>query len=191
MRTLSRPGQRLLLAAPSFGSSVWWSTGAHGVLATSDRRPPVSTLVEGHWLSSTARDPRAIALYFRHYSSAKGGRKASCYTAGFVGQGEKLVLLTEPCDGLFVWVHSTIARLDGQVGVNCAVFRNEGEELSSELIREADELAWTRWPDERRHFTYVDGSAVRSANPGCCFKKAGWRRCGESQRGLLILERTR
>jgi hypothetical protein len=30
--------------------------------------------------------------------------------------------------------------------VNCAVFRNEGPVLSSDLILEAEELAWGRWP---------------------------------------------
>jgi hypothetical protein len=42
----------------------------------------------------------------------------------------------------------------GQRGVNCAVFRNESSVLSSELIREACGLAWTRWPGERL-YTYV------------------------------------
>jgi hypothetical protein len=28
-----------------------------------------------------------------------------------------------------------------------------------------------------------------SCNPGFCFIKAGWARCGETKRGLIILER--
>jgi hypothetical protein len=36
---------------------------------------------------------------------------------------------------------------------------------------------------------YVDPSQVRSSNPGCCFKLAGWRQCGTTkERGLLIFE---
>jgi hypothetical protein len=31
---------------------------------------------------------------------------------------------------------------------------------------------------------------VRSANPGYCFLKAGWRQCGWTQGGKLILERS-
>jgi hypothetical protein len=78
---------------------------------------------------------------------------------------------------------------DGQQGVNCAVFRNEGAGLSSDLIRAADALADQRWPGER-HYTYVNPRAVRSTNPGFCFLQAGWRRCGITKhRKLLILER--
>ena len=86
-----------------------------------------------------------------------------------------MVLLSQCGRALFVWLRNTVERYDHQVGVNCTVFRNEGARgLSSELIREADELAWQRWPGER-HFTYVDDSKIRSSNPGYCFLKAGWR----------------
>jgi hypothetical protein len=151
--------------------------------------PVSAALLEGYWLPSHRCDPRAIALYFRHYSSAKGGRKATVYTHGFTGQGEDMVLLTPSCDALFVWKRSNVKRLDGQGGVNCSVFRNEGPTLSSELIRQADELAWGRWPGERL-WTYVDPREIRSTNPGYCFLMAGWRRCSERSkaRGLVILE---
>jgi hypothetical protein len=72
--------------------------------------------------------------------------------------------------------------------LNGAVFRNESPILSSVLIREACELAWRRWPGARL-YTYVDARRVRSPNPGCCFKAAGWRACGKTKcRRLLILE---
>ena len=45
------------------------------------------------------------------------------------------------------------------------------------------------WPGER-HYTYVRAEAVRSSNPGYCFQKAGWNKCGYTQNGLTILERT-
>ena len=100
-----------------------------------------------------------------------------------------MALLTEWCDALFVWRHDLVPRLDGQSGCNCTVFRNESDTLSSELIKEADELAWNRWPGER-HFTYVCDSLIRSVNPGYCFKQAGWRTCGRNKDGrLTILER--
>lgn len=68
------------------------------------------------------------------------------------------------------------------------MFRNEGAGLSSDLIREADSLAWQRWP-VARHFTYVDDSKIQSRNPGYCFLQAGWRRCGRNADGrLTILE---
>lgn len=100
-----------------------------------------------------------------------------------------MVLLTADCSALFVWLRSVEGtRLDGQSGVCCVVFRNEGELRSSDLIREADALADQRWPGER-HFTYVDPRALRSEVPGYCFRRAGWRRVGESKSGLLLLER--
>ncbi len=74
------------------------------------------------------------------------------------------------------------------MGIECLIFRNEGPILSSTLIREADELAWARWPGER-HFTYVWDAKVRSTNPGFCFKRAGWHPCGRNADGrLTILE---
>ena len=77
--------------------------------------------------------------------------------------------------------------MDDQTGINCAVFRNESSMLSSDLVREADELAWQKWPGQR-HYTYVAPNKVASAHPGYCFKKAGWRKCGTSKGGLVILE---
>lgn len=69
------------------------------------------------------------------------------------------------------------------------VTRDEGEELSSDLIREADDLAWRRWPSER-HWTYVNRKGVPGRRlDGRCFIHAGWRKCGKSAEGLLILER--
>lgn len=143
-------------------------------------------LTDSHWLSVKDGDPRALALYRKHYSSSKGQVNSSAQMR-FAGQGEHKVLLTEASDALFVW-RLQQHRLDDQRGVECSVFRNESQILSSELIREADEIAWRRWPN-RRLFTFVDRLAVRSSNPGMCFIKAGWRRCGVSADGkLLVLE---
>jgi hypothetical protein len=97
-------------------------------------------------------------------------------------------LLTVTCDALFVW--RKFLSDGGQQGVNCALFRNESPVLSSLLVLEAEQLAWQRWPGERL-YTYVNPRAVKSRNPGYCFKAAGWRRCGETKRHLLILEKQR
>lgn len=149
-------------------------------------------LVDGHWLSSHRADPRALALFHRHYSAEKNGRlqKANRHSTSFIGPcADHMVLLTEQCDALFVWQTFSVSRLDAQIGACCAVFRNEGPTLSSVLIEEADELAWTRWPGER-HFTYVWDAKVASVNPGYCFKRAGWKTCGRNKDGrLTILER--
>jgi hypothetical protein len=144
-------------------------------------------VIDGYWLPSNHADPRAIALYLRHYSARhyRDGRARR----QFCPPGEKMVLLTVGCDALFVWHHPVMDRLSGQEGVSCTIFRNESPVLSSTLIREASNLAWQRWPGLRL-FTYVADAKVRSVNPGACFKKAGWKRCGRNATGkLTILER--
>lgn len=143
-------------------------------------------MIDGYWLATHRADPRAFALYRRHYSARKNAGVWRARTCNFMGPGEPMVLLTAACDALFAWAKNRMPRFDGQVGVCCTVFRNEGSVLSSELIREADELAWSRWPGER-HFTYVEDAQVRSANPGYCFLMAGWRRCGRNADGRLTL----
>jgi hypothetical protein len=143
---------------------------------------PLST---GFWYQAKDADPRAKNLFDRHYSKYHyvDGRNPP----QFVGPGEKMVLMTCACDALFVWRKFISA--DGQQGVNCSVFRNEGCILSSLLITEACSLAWARWPGERL-FTYVNPRKIRSTNPGFCFLRAGWRRCGiTKRRKLIILEK--
>ncbi len=94
---------------------------------------------------------------------------------------------------MFVWLKNTSERYDHQQGINCSIFRNESPTLSSLLIAEADEIGWQRWPAER-HWTYVNAARTtrgrsRNSPPGKCFIEAGWRQCGLSKEGLVILER--
>lgn len=138
-----------------------------------------------HWRLGKDGDPAALALYERHYSCHvyKDGRPRKL----FCGPGEKCVLITEGGDALFVW--RKFIDDSGQHGINCAVFRNESPHKSSALILEAERVAECRWPGER-FYTYVNGSKVRSHNPGCCFKKAGWKQTGMTKGGLVILAKT-
>lgn len=144
---------------------------------------PTPELVGQHWqLSVTRDDPIAVAMYHRHYSYKPRGRKPT----KFGNPGHYIALMTLKRDALFLWSKEK-HRKDGQTGINCAVFRNEGDTLSSTLIVEAVEIAQRRWPGERL-FTFVDGSKIKSANPGYCFKLAGWKACGKTGTGLLIFE---
>lgn len=140
-------------------------------------------LVAGHWLPILDGDARALGLVRRHYSWREyaDGRPHRL----FVGPGEKMVLLTQDCRAVFAW--RKFKDDSGQVGVNNCVFRNESAIRSSDLIREADDLAWQRWPGER-FYTYIDPKKVRSTNPGYCYIMAGWRKCGATKSGLLIFE---
>ena len=137
-----------------------------------------------HWWLTKDGDRDCLELYERHYSAYRyaDGRKRKL----FVGPGEKVVLRTKPGDAMFVW--RKYIDDSGQQGINCAVFRNESQHQSSELIRQADEIADCLWTD-RRHYTYVNSQAVRSTNPGFCFIAAGWNRCGRTKGGLIVLER--
>jgi hypothetical protein len=139
-----------------------------------------------HWFLCRDGDAAARAVFHRHYSFRRyaDGREPKL----FVGPGEKMVLLTEIGDALFVW--RKFISGDGQQGVNCSVFRNESDILSSALILDAENAAWTRW-SRQRLYTYVNPNRIESRNPGFCFKKADWRECGRTKwKGLVILEKT-
>lgn len=145
---------------------------------------PFLIAANGAWTEVRDGNPSAWEIFQRHYSRYiyADGRKPVL----FVGPGEKMVLLTSDARALFVWRKFISA--DAQQGVNCAIFRNEGKELSSLLIRAAMKLAWQRWPGERL-YTYVNPRKIKSPNPGFCFIAAGWRRCGITKtRKLIILE---
>lgn len=137
------------------------------------------------WFHAKDGDADCRLIFHRHYSwrRYKDGREPKL----FVGPGEKLVLVTELGDALFVW--KKFISGDGQQGVNCAVFRNESDVLSSTLILDAELVAWKRWPNHRL-FTYVNPRKIQSSNPGFCFIKSGWNKCGTTKwKGLIILEK--
>lgn len=133
------------------------------------------------WVHALDGDPSAYAMFRRHYSA----RKTKPKVRQFVGPGEKMVLVGWFCPALFVW--RKFIDDSGQTGVNCAVFRNESEHKASDMIREAMDLAWERWGGARL-YTSVNPEKIKSKNPGYCFKKAGWKKCGETAKGLHVLE---
>jgi hypothetical protein len=146
------------------------------------------------WVPILDGDPAAAAMYERHYSSARSrSRRRARGTLLIMGPGYKLLLMTPCRRALFAWRKQKFVP-----GVECAIFRNEGAGLSSDLIRAADAIADARWPGAR-HYTYVDPAAVANSNAGRCFVRADWRyvRMGESKysprlrtsRGLFVLER--
>lgn len=141
---------------------------------------------ESPWIEIKDANDTARTIFDRHYSRYRyaDGRKPT----KFIGPGQYMLLMTANADAIFAWRKFISA--DGQTGVNCAIFRNEQPAtLSSDLIREAMRLAWKRWPGERL-FTYVNPRKVRAKrDPGRCFIRAGWRKCGVTKaRKLLIFE---
>ena len=137
------------------------------------------------WAIAKDGDKSCLALYEAHYScyKYKDGRKRK----KFVGPGEHLILVTPETDALFVW--RKFKDSSGQKGINCSVFRNESDYLSSDMIKEAVSIALKKWPHAKRFYTYVNPQKIKSRNPGCCFSKAGWKKCGITKvRKLLIFE---
>jgi hypothetical protein len=127
-------------------------------------------IVDGNWLGVKDGDVAARDIFRRHYTwhEYKDGRAHNI----FVGPGEKMVLVTQNWNALFIW--RKFIDNSGQVGVNCVVFRNESNILASSLILEAEQLAWGRWPGERL-YTYVNPVSIQhKRQPGRCFLKAGW-----------------
>lgn len=149
-----------------------------------------------YWLPIADGDPRASAIFSRHYSRFVYGDNRRKNTMNrnrhlIMGPGEYMLLLG--CDGRAIFGWRKFIDKSGNTGVNCAVFRNEGalngQLPSSQLILWAEELAWQRWPNERL-YTFVNPRQVASVNPGYCFKMAGWSTCGRTQtRRLLVLEK--
>ena len=96
-----------------------------------------------NWVETLDGDGFARLLADKHYS--RKSKEAHL----FVGPGEKMVLVTLNYDALFVWRWAKL-REDNQTGIECSLFRNESDILSSELIKEAMSWAWRRWPGPAR-----------------------------------------
>ena len=134
------------------------------------------------WVLVKDGDDSVRSVFDRHYSRKhRDGRTPRL----FVGPGQKMVLRTEDARAIFGW--RKFISDAGEHGVNCAFFRNESDNLSSDLILYAMDMGRKRWPGERV-YTYVRADAVQSTNPGYCFIRAGWNPCGYTKGGLRILE---
>jgi len=152
------------------------------------------------WLLSSSSCSRALSVVDGtginegngpHYSRRTPGSKT------FTGVGREIVLVST-C-GRAVWavvLQKTPARKGtGSSRGRCRapdaraqwvwrnmLFRNLGAGLSSDLIRSATSATYALWawrygslPDAQLR-TEVDVRAVRSSNPGYCYRCAGWKR---------------
>lgn len=143
-----------------------------------------------YWRTVKDGDPQAYALYSRHYSFyryADGRRERYGYANRhlIVGPGEKIVLLGRDARALCCWRRGHDASSSGEKRVYCTVFRNEGSEKASDILKIAMQIAWQRWPGDRL-WTYVDPKKVQSEVPGYCFRYARWKHVGNTAAGLLI-----
>jgi hypothetical protein len=140
-----------------------------------------------HWQRVTKFDKRACELADRHYSRRKIG------SPQFMPPGQTIVLLLPTADAVFGWWRpdpsSGIKAMNGLDGWTCTIFRNESVIRSSDLILDAElaisEAGYGCGPTGL--ITYVWDRKIRSSNPGCCFKAAGYRTSGRSADGRKTL----
>jgi hypothetical protein len=131
-------------------------------------------------------DIEMSALADRHYSRRTVGARQFSYS------GRKLVLRNSEGSVLWVWMFpDPDKRMDGQLGYNCALFRNESRRRASEIILEAEAWAFEKW-GPARVYTYIDPAKICVLKrrgvpvPGFCFLKAGWQFVREIRRGKLL-----
>jgi hypothetical protein len=130
--------------------------------------------------------PAGARLADGHYSRRTVG------SPQFMPPGQTLVLLTPDELAVFGWWRphpdSGITAMNKLDGWTCTIFRNTGPALSSELILAAElELVARHECGPSGLLTYVWDRRVRSANPGYCFKVAGWKAIGRSADGRKTL----
>ena len=140
------------------------------------------------WRMSHRADPVACKIADRHYSRQTIG------SPQFVPPGRCLVLRAETDTGRALWVTSwPFAEYVKHAWAGawvCSMFRNENAALASSLIMQA--VAATRAvygrPPDLGIITFVKPSAIRSGNPGYCYKRAGWRLVGAAKDGKPCLQ---
>jgi hypothetical protein len=108
--------------------------------------------------------------------------------------GQTVILLSDDEAAVFGWWRpdpgSGLKAMNGLNGWTCTIFRNESLAYrSSTLIVEAERTLIATGTDigPDGFITYVWDKKVRSANPGYCFKLAGYRVRGRSADGRKTL----
>lgn len=163
------------------------------------------------WRLSSSSDPIALAIVDGtgrwvaagpHYSRRTPGSKT------FTGVGQEIVLVTDDEAACWAVVRQRTPSAAGsgasrgRAGTSDArprfvwrnmLFRNLGKELSSDLILRALEMTYSEWAKKYGVLplevlrTEIDPRKVRSTNPGCCYKKAGFH-SARTVRGKLYLD---
>jgi hypothetical protein len=140
------------------------------------------------WALANRATPRACAIADRHYNRQKIG------SPQFVPPGRCIVLLNEGAGGSALWVTSwpfaEYVKHEWPGAWINSLFRNESNWLSSLMIREAVAITRGIWPTPALGMvTFVDASKVKSKrDPGYCYLKAGFERCGKTKGGLIALQ---
>lgn len=123
----------------------------------------------------------------RHYNRQKVG------SPQFAPPGRCMVLKTTPLDAFWItsWPFAEYVQHAWAGAWVCSAFRNEGDTLSSELIREAVgcTLGFYGAAPALGMITFVDAGKVKhKRDPGRCYLKAGFVNAGHTKGGLIALQ---
>lgn len=135
-----------------------------------------------NWRLSHRSDPEGRAIADRHYNRQSVG------SDGFVPPGRCLVLVQDKALWVTSWPFAQYVKHDwAGAWVNSCFRREGGEQLASEMIREAVAHTVWRWPEipDLGMITFVDGDKVKhKRDPGRCYKHAGFTHVGFTKGGL-------
>lgn len=139
------------------------------------------------WRRSDRFDPAALGLADRHYNRQKPG------SPQFVPPGRCFVLLTADRTALWVtsWPFAEYVRHAWPGAWVNSLFRNEGDHLSSDLIRLAVAHTRAEWPvaPDLGMISFIDAKKTRrKRDPGRCYRKAGWSHVGFTKAGLYAFQ---
>lgn len=139
------------------------------------------------WHISHRFDADVRPLADRHYNRRKVG------SPQFAPPGRCLVLKTAALDAFWItsWPFAEFVRHAWPGAWVCSAFRNEGPSLSSELIREAVAATMAAYGPAPHlgMVTFVDTKKTRhKRDPGRCYLRAGFKRCGMTKGGLVALQ---
>lgn len=139
------------------------------------------------WKRSHRADPDVRPLADRHYNRQKIG------SPQFAPPGRCLVLKTAELDAFWItsWPFAEYVRHAWAGAWVCSAFRNEGDHLSSDLIRMAVAATVDRYgpAPSLGMITFVDTKKTRKKrDPGRCYLRAGFKHCGMTKGGLIALQ---
>lgn len=139
------------------------------------------------WRLTWRSDPGARRLADRHYNRQSPGARE------FVPPGRCLVLVTPGYGALWItsWPFAEYVKHAWGGAWICSAFRNESALRASDLVLDAVAATRARFgePPALGMVTFVNPEKIKpTRQPGRCFLKAGFRRVGATQGGLVALQ---
>jgi hypothetical protein len=137
------------------------------------------------WRVSHRASPEAVRIADRHYNRQKPG------SPQFVPPGRCLVLMADGALWVTSWPFAEYVKHRWAGAWVNSLFRKEVPGVASEYIREAVAATRAFWgdPPPLGMVTFVDAGKVRhKRDPGRSYVKAGFRRVGYTEGGLVALQ---